>query len=343
MNILVVTQTLDLKDPVLGFFHAWVLELAERFEHVEVICLKEGVHALPSNVHVHSLGKEKKKQMSAMYAFRFLLLSWKLRGRYHKVFVHMNQEYLLIAGVLWKTLGKHVYLWRNHYAGSWLTDTAVFLCSKVFYTSKRSYTAKYPKAVQMPVGVDTAVFRRTETPPKSHSVLYFGRVALSKKPEVLIDALARLHEQSISFTASFFGAPLPADEHYYQEIKARARSADLRDMVTFFGGVSHTDAPAIFSAHEVYVNTSPQGMFDKTIIEACASGCLVVTCNDDMALALPEKCIFKEGDAESLAGTLQELFLLTEQEREALIQTSVRFSEKHSLKNLAQTLTTEMQ
>ncbi len=343
MNILVVTQTVDREDPVLGFFHAWLVALAGQFENIEVVCLKEGVHTLPSNVRVHSLGKEKNREARVVYAFRFIALLWKLRGRYESVFVHMNEEYVLIAGVLWKMLGKSVYLWRNHYAGSWLTDTVVFLCSKVFYTSKRSYTAKYAKAVQMPVGVDTNVFKKGEVPPKPRTILYLGRVAPSKKPEVFIDALADLHQQSISFTASFFGAPLPADEHYYQEIKARARSADLRDMVTFFGGVSHADAPAIFSAHEVYVNTSPQGMFDKTIIEACASGCLVATCNTDMAEALPGKCVFKEGDADSLARSLEALLALSMQEREALVQTSVRFSEKHSLKNLAHALSSEMQ
>ena len=70
----------------------------------------------------------------------------------------MNQEYVLIAGWLWKLLGKRTYLWRNHYAGSWLTDVAAVFCTKVFCTSKHSYTVKYKKTVLMPVGVDTERF-----------------------------------------------------------------------------------------------------------------------------------------------------------------------------------------
>jgi hypothetical protein len=158
MKLLVVTQTVDSTDPVLGFFHGWILALAQRVESVEVICLFEGEHELPANVRVHSLGKEKEKQSPIVYATRFFALAWNLRDQYDRVFVHMNQEYLLIAGWLWALLRKPAYLWRNHYAGSWLTDCAALFCTKVFCTSKHSYTATYKKTKLMPVGVDLERF-----------------------------------------------------------------------------------------------------------------------------------------------------------------------------------------
>jgi len=63
MKLLVVTQVVDTEDPVLGFFVRWVEELAKHVESVEVICLREGKHMLPVNVHVHSLGKEHEQSM----------------------------------------------------------------------------------------------------------------------------------------------------------------------------------------------------------------------------------------------------------------------------------------
>src|SRR3989344_3692203 len=57
MRLLICTQAADQDDPVLGFFHEWIAGLAKQFESVEVVCLKEGRHALPANVSVHSLGK----------------------------------------------------------------------------------------------------------------------------------------------------------------------------------------------------------------------------------------------------------------------------------------------
>ena len=58
MRLLVFTQKLDSGDPVLGFFHTWLKELASRLESIEVICLEMGVFNLPKNVTVYSLGKE---------------------------------------------------------------------------------------------------------------------------------------------------------------------------------------------------------------------------------------------------------------------------------------------
>src|SRR3989344_3943084 len=101
MRLLIVTQAVDRDDPVLGFFHRWIEELAKRYEYISVICLREGRHSLPQKIRVYSLGKEKGEQSRSRYAFRFLALVWRLRAEYGAVLVHMNQEYVLLAGFLW--------------------------------------------------------------------------------------------------------------------------------------------------------------------------------------------------------------------------------------------------
>ena len=58
MKVLVLTQTVDTEDPILGFMHRWIEELASKYERIEVVCLREGNHNLPKNVFIHSLGKE---------------------------------------------------------------------------------------------------------------------------------------------------------------------------------------------------------------------------------------------------------------------------------------------
>ncbi len=100
MKLLFVLQGLDLDDPTLSVFHGWVAALAQRSESVIAICLKEGRHDLPENVQVYSLGKEKGSMPTFVYAVRFKWLAWKLRHEYDHVFVHMNQEYILVAGWL---------------------------------------------------------------------------------------------------------------------------------------------------------------------------------------------------------------------------------------------------
>ncbi len=113
MKLLVFTQKIDRNDPVLGFFHGWVVELSKHTESVSVICLGKGEFDLPSNVSVYSLGEERgvSKIGYVLNLYKYLGV---ISGSYDRVFVHMNQEYVLLAGLYWKIKNIPVYLWRNH-------------------------------------------------------------------------------------------------------------------------------------------------------------------------------------------------------------------------------------
>jgi len=310
MRLLIVTQTVDATDPVLGFFVGWIEEFSKHVEKVEVICLKEGKYALPENVRVHSLGKPSFAKATEgagvhflnriRYTWRFLSLAWRLRRNYDTVFVHMNQEYILIAGWLWRLFGKRIYMWRNHYAGSSLTGLAVVFCTKVFCTSKHSYTARYAKTVLMPVGVDTSRFAPDPHVSRvPHAILFLARIAPAKRPEMLIDALAELARRGTPFTATFVGSPLPRDAAYYASLVERVRREGLADRITFRPGVANSETPDLYRAHEIFVNTSPSGMLDKTIFEAAASGCRVLASSKDFAQMAGEDSFFDT--AEQLA------------------------------------------
>lgn len=306
MRVLYVTQALDLDEPVLSTYHEWVAALAERVDHVEAICLKEGRHALPKNVRVHSLGKENGRHSKMQYALRFFKLSWKLRNEYDVVFVHMNQEYILIAGWLWKLLGKKVYLWRNHYAGSVLTDIAAAFCEKVFCTSTYSYTAKYAKTVLMPVGVDTGRFTSDGSEVRSpRSVLFMARMAPSKHPEVLLEALRVLMERSVEFTATFVGSPLPEHARYYESLIQKNEQYGLTSRVTFLPAVPNDQLLDLYRRHTLFVNCSRPGMLDKTQFEAASSGAQVVTASPEAAVRIPGSSYFDLHLPSSLPNVLE--------------------------------------
>lgn len=314
MRLLIVTQSLDRQDPVLGFFHQWVAALAARTEQVTVICLRAGDHALPENVGVYSLGKERGRAPAWRYALRFLRLAWRLRERYDAAFVHMNEEYVLLAGAAWRLAGKRVYLWRNHYAGSWRTHLAAALSTKVFCTSKFSYTARFAKTVLMPVGVDTRRFMRDgAAPPAPRTILFLARMAPSKRPDLVIDALGPLLARGVSFTAAFVGSPLPDHVRYYESLAAQAERAGLHDRVRFLPGIPNDRTPELYAAHEYFVNASPSGMFDKTLFEAAASGALVLAASEDFRDAAGDDHWF--ADAATLADRLAALMAESETQR----------------------------
>lgn len=347
IRLLVVTQVVDLDDTSLSFFHTWIEKLAQKFERIEVICLKEGRHALPENVRVHSLGKESMLQGSGMfskiltrarYVARFLSLVWSLRHFYDKVFVHMNQEYVVLAGWIWSLLKKRVYLWRNYHTGNGWTDFASFFCAAVFCTSRYSYTAKYKKTIFMPVGIDTERFSFQAKTHVPQSILFFSRMAPSKRPEVLVEALRILNERGVAVAGSFVGSPLPEDEGFYQGIKDKVQEAGLQDRIGFVRGVSHEKAPGVFSRHELYVNAAPSGMYDKMLFEAASCGTLVLASSKDFAIEADPRLIFEEGNSADLAERIMALIRMDEKEKKALIKSLTELANRQSLSVLADKL-----
>ncbi len=345
MKLLICTQVVDSEDPVLGFFVSWIQELAEHVERIEVICLKSGRSDLPKNVRVHSLRGG--IQNTSIYgsasirrfreSWRFLSLVWRLRGEYDAVFVHMNQEYVLLAGWLWVSLGKRVSLWRNHYAGSWLTDVAASFCTTVFCTSKHSYTAKYKKTILMPVGVDTNIFSIDDhVARKPHSILFLARMSPSKRPEMLIDALATLAHDGADFTATLVGSPLPRDAAYYEHLQEKVASLGLADRISFVPAIPNAQTPALYRAHDIFVNCSPSGMFDKTLFEATACGCRVLSSSKDFAELAGASTYFDT--APELAARFSAALALPADERENQVRASMELARQESLTNLGNKL-----
>jgi len=340
MKILVVTQAIDNQDPSLSFFTQWVAELAGRYEKINVVCLKKGKYELPQNVQVYSLGKEEGVSR-ATYVSRFFRYIFALRGEYDAIFVHQNQEYVLLTGWLWKLWGKKVYLWRNHYRGSFLTDAAMLFCEKIFYTSEFSYTAKSAKAVRMPVGVSVERFEAAaDTARDPRSILFLGRIAPSKRPHVLLEALEKLQDQGVVFQCDVVGDALPRDGVYASELHKKA--ARLGSSVSLLPGVPNAETPRVYAAHSIFVNLSASGMYDKTLFEAAAAECLVVASSKDFAREADPRLVFVEGDTDDLARTLRLLLELPEGERSGMKARLRSLAERNSLSELGQRLEHEM-
>lgn len=278
MKLLIFTQKVDRDDPVLGFFHRWIEEFSKRCEKVIVICLEKGAYDLPENVKVLSLGKEDGKSR-IKYFWNFYKYIWNERKNYDKVFVHMNQEYVLLGGFFWKFFGKPAYLWRNHASGNFLTHLAVIFSKKVFCTSKESYTARFRKTVIMPAGIDTDFFKPDSSVEKKEgSILFLGRIAPVKK---VLEFVRWLKDRDFS-VATIAGASLPRDKGYEEKVRAEVASVGLSGKVSFVGPVSREGALKLYREHELYVNLTPSGSFDKTILEAGACGTGVYVANRDL-------------------------------------------------------------
>ncbi|MCR4279569.1 MAG: glycosyltransferase family 4 protein [Candidatus Zambryskibacteria bacterium] len=311
MKLLIVTQKVNIDDPILGFFHRWIEEFSKKFEKVTVICLEKGKYELPKNVKVLSLGKEQYSQHSnvirrLVFSFKFYKYIWQERENYDSVFVHMNQEYVLLAGICWRLMGKKVFLWRNHPVGDWKTDLACFLSHKVFHTSPQAFVEHCRNAELMPVGIDLDNFRPSAMPVESNNILVLGRIAPVKRLEYIIDGLGRLHKKRVAFKADIVGDALEADAEYYDSLKARIKLNGLGRKVRLLPAISHEEAPELYRQYKVFINLTPDGSLDKTIFEALASGLKTVVGNTFFKGKLPDGWIVENPeDADHLAHVIK--------------------------------------
>ena len=344
MKLLILTQKVDKNDAVLGFFHTWVREFAKHCDEVTIVALGVGEYDLPENVRVFSLGKEKGGQTRFNYIYRFYRYVWHERKRYDHVFVHMNDEYVVLGGWLWRMKGKPIAHWRNHPKGGWMIDLAMRFSTTVYATSPYAYVKRQysDRVTLMPVGVDTDTFTPTVGggPPDLRSILFFGRISPIKKVHLFLESLLLLRDQGVEFNAQIIGDPHnPEDTAYVAELNNFIREHELSDRVTIAPGIPNRDAPELYRRYGVYVNLTTTGSYDKTIFEAMASGLLVITSNRALEGSLPSVFLAKEDDPESLAECLKNALASTSKQREEYRQQLREYViERHSLKELAKRL-----
>jgi len=346
LNLLIITQKVDLNDDLLGFFHRWIEEFAKNFEKVIVICLQKGEYKLPQNVKVFSLGKEEYihnlyhshviRRLVSLY--RFYKYIFQERKNYNVVFIHMNSEYVILGGLFWKVFNKKIFMWRNHPCGNFLTNIAVFLSDRVFCTSEYSYTAKFKKNEIMPAGIDTETFKRFENIQRiPNSILYLGRISPIKNVDILIEAANLLDKEGINFILNIVGEPGAKDKEYFEKIKKLAKDLEKKGKIKFLGKVPNYKTPEIYNQNEIFINLTLSGSFDKTILEAMACECLVLVANKSFEGVLPKEFIFNQGDFQDLASKLIWALKLSSSEKEKYGKDFRKYvMENHNLETLIQ-------
>ncbi|MDQ5931510.1 MAG: hypothetical protein QG607_211, partial [Patescibacteria group bacterium] len=220
MKLLIITQKVDNQDDVLGFMHRWIEQFAAQCEQVTVICLFEGRHALPANVRVFSLGKE--KGVSRLeYLVRFFGIIWRERAAYDSVFVHMNQVYVLLGGLLWRALGKRVALWYAHGHVPKTLLLAEKFAHVIFTSTNSGFRLPSKKIRVVGQGIDTGFFCPKEgKSEEGFRIVVVGRISPVKNYETLILAAEKLQSEIEGLSVEIVGgAGLPEQEKYLDQLK----------------------------------------------------------------------------------------------------------------------------
>ncbi len=352
MNLLMITRKVDRDDSHAGHTYAWVRELARqlggrsnpltRFEanhplpagrgvggegamkqlgSLTVLCLQKGnVDALPDNVRIVSLGKERGVGRIGRW-LRFVWIAPGLVRKADAIFCHQNPEYTIAVWPWAKLFRKRVVTWYTHGTVTWKTRAVARMADVILTASAASFRVPSPKVVVTGHGIDLEQFAyQLRTQQSTFHIVSVGRISPTKDYETLIQAVALLRKLGAGEVAvSIIGEPgLPQQVAYQESLKQLVVRQKLEDIVQFIGPVPNREVVRYYQTADAMVNLSRTGSVDKAVLEAMACGCLVVTSNPAFSGIVGSEWVIAPNDPSALAGALRELMAMDAATRQTL-------------------------
>ncbi len=325
MKFLFITQVWDEGDSILGFVPSWVKALSSHCKIVSIICMKQGSSHTP--FPVYSLGKEKgSSRLQKIYTF--FLTIFRLRHEYEAVFVHMNPEYIVLAGLWWRLTGKQIILWYAHGTVTWKLRLAALFTHRILTSTPEGCRLKSSKLRIVGQAIDTELFHPLDMVESSSiSLAVVGRISASKGQLLALQALAQLHKEGISITLTCIGEPVyPQDYEYLSECERFICEQRLESIASFLGPKTRVELAAIIPTMTLCINMSTTGSLDKAGLEALSAGVPVVTANEAFRSVIGELSpeLMLQGQTLSDLTTAIHWYLTLSREQQVALRTSLR-------------------
>ncbi len=308
MKLLVFTQKVNLHDSDLGFFHAWLIEIAKQVDSLLVVCLEKGEYHLPENTTVFSLGKEDGVSRLA-YLINFYRFIFHSRKKYDTVFVHMNPEYVILGGLFWRIWNKKILLWYTHKSVNFRLRLAEFFATKIFTASKESFRLPSKKINIVGHGIDVDAILPKKTGSKIYDsvrLLWVGRISAVKDLETAILAVKRVYDKGMSVQFSIIGSTITSEDNVYKQTLIQLiHEVRLEKVVHWVGAMPPEKLFIEYSNHDIFIHTSKTGSIDKVVLEALAAGLHVITSSKAYESFVNFVERFPANDSEKLAECIE--------------------------------------
>lgn len=342
VKLLMITRKVDKNDWLAGFTYYWVKKIGEKVKNLKVICLEKGdTSGLPQNIEIYSLGKEKNNSRFDRF-LKFQKLAFELVPEVDGIFCHMNPEYTIAIWSYAKIFGKKIVSWYTHGTVSWRTKALTILANKILTASKESFRINSKKVVITGHGINTDLYKPSaekKSDEKIFRILSVGRISPTKDYETLIKAMDFLvNKKKIKdIKTEIIGAPgLLIQINYFESLKKMVVEMNLGEFVKFLGALPPQEAVKYYQNADLFINLSGTGSIDKTVLEAMACGCLVLTSNEAFFDILDKDFLVEKNQPEKLAEKIKRVINLSDQDKKTITD---KFREKvfkeHNLDSLA--------
>lgn len=317
MRLLIINFEMDPNSKVLAWQLAVALELAKLCEQVVVLTNRTGSFQKPDNMSVYQFPRPLFRAPLRWLGGKWWVnvLVWILCKKYgiSACFIHMNVEWCYRLAPVFRLRRIPVLLW---YAHGTVTDElrrAHQHATRVVTSTPEGFRIPSDKLSIIGQGVDTALFTIQERVPNPTSIISVGRISLRKRVDLMIDVMDALNdlEPNIPFELVIIGGVLTPEDRLYQEqlIKKIAQSK-VPERIRLVGHVPLNNIPAYYRTAFLHLNLSLTGSMDKTVMEALAAGCPVLTSNEAFYEVLKDfpAFIVKNDHAELIAQQVSKLY-----------------------------------
>jgi glycosyltransferase involved in cell wall biosynthesis len=286
LRILVVNFEMDERSPVLAWQQAVARALAERCAHVTVLTEHAGAYEGAPNLDVRAVPRSLCRRplggLGAKWLAALPIASLARRGEIDACFVHMNHEWVARLWPFLAPRGVPIAFWYAHGSVGWRLRLSHRLADRVVTSSPEGFRLGSAKAVVVGQAIDVGLHRPLRPADRRDDVLYVGRIAPRKRVDLVVDAFAALRElcPERPLRLRLVGPVLRGDRDYAARLRARIAAHRLEDRVAWTGALDARELPALYRSAFAHLNVSRTGSMDKTVLEALACGCPVLTGNE---------------------------------------------------------------
>lgn len=286
MRLLLVTFVLDDFHPSLSWQAYVARELAAKVETLTVLTTRLGrIEGMPANVDIvtppaRPLGVP--HRYGGRWAYNFEIYGLCKKRRIDAVFVHMAKDWAYQLKPAFSALRLPVVMWYAHGSVTLGLRTAVRCVDSVLTSTPDGCRLKSDKISVIGQAIDVKSF----APPDKRtldSILYVGRITRRKRVDLIFEVAKELKKMDMGDafpTVIVVGASRTMDDLRFEyELRSSIWMERMENAVKLLGHVPHERIPEFYQRAFVHLNVSETGSMDKSVMEALAAGCPVLTSN----------------------------------------------------------------
>lgn len=286
MRVLLVNFAMDRRSPVLAWQARIALELARRCERVVVLTERLGEHEPHQRLAVHAvprwLSRPPLRWLRLRWGVALPVARWCREQAIDVCFVHMAASWTYRLWPALRPAGVPIVLWYAHGTVTARLRLAHAAADRVVTSSPEGFRLPSRKLAVIGQAIDTELFTLQEPLGARDEVVYVGRITPRKRVDLVLESFAAACALApeAPLRLRLVGPTLSrADRAHERALRARTRALGIASRVEWVGALPVAETAALYRRAFVHLSLSETGSMDKTVLEALACGCPVVTTN----------------------------------------------------------------